>query len=110
MLFKFAMYEKLWVNDVTLRSDGTVTDGDDDDELLDPPQAMRASPTTMRAGTNLDNFMRLTSQFRSSCGLLPDGSGRECAGNAGPTQQPFQPTIIVPLGWFECQVWHLPVI
>src|ERR1700704_1844054 len=59
-----------------------------------PPHAMRAIPTTMRAGTNLNSFMRLTSQIRIPCRLLPEpfDSGRECAGKQVPT-----PSILAPL-------------
>ncbi len=43
-----------------LKSDGTVALWDVVGVLL-PPQAVRTTPTTAKAGNNRDNFMRTTS-------------------------------------------------
>jgi hypothetical protein len=49
------MYEKSWVNELMLRSDGTVAVVVV--VVVVPPQAIRISPDNVRTGTNLANFI-----------------------------------------------------
>src|SRR5205823_11323958 len=47
------------VNDLMVRSEGTLAEGVDDPPVVSPPQAVTKSPTNAMAGNNLANFMRV---------------------------------------------------
>src|ERR1700716_3746234 len=74
------MYEKSWVNELMLRSAGTVALGVFD-VVVPPPQAIATIPTTPSVGTSLANLIwfYLLSKWLPVA-FFPAVPGRECAG------------------------------
>src|SRR6266446_7203359 len=68
------MYPKCWVNELMLRSDGTVA-GEAVALPPPPPQAMTTSPASITAGTSLANLNLDLSSLSATCCLLPGGPG-----------------------------------
>src|SRR5450759_489270 len=85
----FGMYEKSCVNELMLRSDGTVPLGEFDDVPPPPPQAIATIPSTPSVGISLANLIGSLSYLSH---LLPSSRtapGRECAGEQALLRNPM---------------------
>src|ERR1700693_3070215 len=89
------MYEKSWVNELMLRSDGTVTALGDVAEVPVPPHAVATIATTPAHAVNVKRLslrksMGLSSPYSSFLCLLPGSFRGESAPATGLTQQPWR--------------------
>src|ERR1700693_3942813 len=77
------MYEKSWVNELMLRSDGTVAG--DAVAVPPPPQAIATIPTTPSVGISLANLI----WFFLLCKCYLSPSSRRSRGESAPANRPY---------------------